>query len=147
MINTSPRFRIVKCITRFKHRDTGMMIATDTVFDLGDIGSFEDSMDEDMIKFGPHTELFFNTNKPPITIQYKYKDFCELFERYLLEVGALDNRSQKRTMNYKGVMKPEFMASKQYFVTTFYPTGFIFRGKTENDVNDAILLNEIRPLN
>ncbi len=146
MINQQPRYRIVKCVTRFKHRDTGMIITTDTVFDLGDVGSFEDSRDEEMIKYGPHVELFFNTNKPPITIQYKYKNFCELYERYLLETGALDNRSQKKTMNYKGMIKSNHAGSKQFFVTTFYPKNHIFRNATEQDHLDAILLNEIRPL-
>ena len=146
MINQSRSYRIVKGTVDFIDTETNLVVSTDTVFDLGDVGSFEKYPYDSLKQKGEHVTLYFTNNKPPITLRYKYKDFCELYERYLLENGALDNRSQKKTLNYKGMMKANFMGSKQFFVTTFYPAGFIFRGKTEMDVNDAILLNEIRPL-
>ena len=147
MINQSPYYRILKGIIDFTDRDTNIIISIDTVIDMGDVGSFEKYGYDNLKSKGEHVTLYFTNNKPPINLRYKYLDFCELFEKHLVDKGALDNRGQKKTLNYSGMMKAQFMNTKQYSVTTFYPEGYTFLGKTNQDVNDAILLNEIRPLN
>lgn len=146
MLNKSGLYRVFKGVIDFIDRDTNMIMSTDTLFDLGDVGSFESYPYDSLKSKGEHVTVYFTNNKMPITLRCKYKDFCNIHEKYLLDTGALDNRTQKKTLNYSGYMKPDFLSNSQYFVTTFYPKGFTFRDKSEFDILDSILLNEIRPL-
>ena len=146
MINQNRSYRIFRPTVIFADRDTGLVVTTETTVDLGDVGSFEKYPYDSFKQHGECVTLYFTNNKPPITIKYKYKAFCDLHDNYLLDMQALDARSQKKTLNYKGMMKPFFSKSDKYFVTTFYPQNYIFRGASERDTMDAILLNEIRPM-
>jgi hypothetical protein len=146
MNNFQQSYRIFKATVDFVDYNTNQVITTEAVLDMGDVTSFEKYPYDSLNKFGEHVTLFFGNNRPPVTVRYKFKDFFDLYEKYLLDIRALDARSQKKTLNYIGDMKSVNMSGPQYFVTTFYPRNFDFKGKTESEVMDSILLNEIRPL-
>lgn len=148
MLMPSRFYRRLKVICEWVDPDTSTTYSARKTIDLGDVSSYEESVGELIDRDGvKRTWLYFIGNKPPITIRMTYEEFDKIFEHYHAESGTLDNRSQKKKLNYTGDMKYYFDKQKNYMVVTSYPKDFTFENTSPDVVYDNILYSSVIPMN
>lgn len=131
----------------FLDRDTGRLMQTEGMINLADVGSYEKYPYDTFEDLGEHTTLYFTGNKAPLTIKMKQSDFEKIYDDFINDNQLMDDRSYKKKVKYNGPMKGFHTNTRRFIVSTFYPTGYLFRhGQSEREMQDAILLNEIRPM-